>query len=127
VDKNTGVRSDQTVALSSYGSATVYPDALRRISYIDLIPAGKVFRVAFSAVTAHALVKFLVRQMLEQLRKHRAASVHPALLPLRAIPPSTVFLAFSFQIVPAAKPIYLTANKLLTPNSRNFPRTAVFV
>jgi transposase len=36
VDKNTGVRSDQTVVLSSYGSATVYPDALRRISYVDL-------------------------------------------------------------------------------------------
>jgi hypothetical protein len=36
VDKNTGVRSDRTVVLSSYGSATVYPDALRRISYVDL-------------------------------------------------------------------------------------------
>jgi hypothetical protein len=36
VDKNAGVRSDQTVVLSSYGSATVYPDALRRISYVDL-------------------------------------------------------------------------------------------
>jgi hypothetical protein len=36
VDKNAGVRSDQTVVLSSYGSATVYPDALRPISYVDL-------------------------------------------------------------------------------------------
>jgi hypothetical protein len=36
VDKNAGVRSDQTVVLSCYGSATVYPDALRRISYVDL-------------------------------------------------------------------------------------------
>jgi len=35
--------------------------------------------------------------MLEQLRKHRAASVHPALLPLRAVPPSTVFLAFAIS------------------------------
>src|SRR2546425_10366462 len=35
VDKRTGVRSDQTVILSSYESASVYPDALRRVSYFD--------------------------------------------------------------------------------------------
>jgi len=35
VDKSTGVRSDQTVILSSYGSASVYPDALRRVNYFD--------------------------------------------------------------------------------------------
>ena len=35
VDKNTGVRSDQTVILSSFESASVYPDALRRVSYFD--------------------------------------------------------------------------------------------
>ena len=35
VDKSTGVRSDQTVILSSYESALVYPDALRRVSYLD--------------------------------------------------------------------------------------------
>src|SRR6266542_4323916 len=35
VDKSTGVRSDQTVILSSYESASVYPDALRRVSYVD--------------------------------------------------------------------------------------------
>jgi hypothetical protein len=62
-----------------------------------LIPAGEAFRVVFPAVTVHALVEFLVRQMLEQLRKHRAASVHPALLPLRPVPPSTVYLAFSIS------------------------------
>lgn len=32
VDKSTGVRSDHTVILTSFGSASVYPDALRRIS-----------------------------------------------------------------------------------------------
>ena len=35
VDKSTGVRSDQTVLLSSIESASVYPDALRRVSYCD--------------------------------------------------------------------------------------------
>jgi len=35
VDKSTGVRSDQTVVLSSFESASVYPDPLRRVSYFD--------------------------------------------------------------------------------------------
>jgi hypothetical protein len=35
VDKSTGVRSDQTVVLSSFESASAYPDALRRVSYFD--------------------------------------------------------------------------------------------
>jgi transposase len=35
VDKSTGVRSDQTVILSSFESATAYPDPLRKVSYYD--------------------------------------------------------------------------------------------
>ena len=35
VDKSTGVRSDHTVILTTIGSATAYPDPLRRISYFD--------------------------------------------------------------------------------------------
>src|SRR5208282_4542915 len=35
VDKRTGVRSDQTVILSSFESACAYPDALRCVSYFD--------------------------------------------------------------------------------------------
>jgi hypothetical protein len=35
VDKNTGLRSDQTVILSSFASALAYPDPLRRVSYFD--------------------------------------------------------------------------------------------
>jgi FOG: Transposase and inactivated derivatives len=35
VDKSTGVRSDQTVILSSLESATAYPDPLRKVSYFD--------------------------------------------------------------------------------------------
>ena len=37
VDKNTGVRSDQTVILATEGSATAYPDALRRVVYFDAV------------------------------------------------------------------------------------------
>src|ERR1700680_4287469 len=35
VDKSTGVRSDQTIILTSFESASAYPDALRRVSYLD--------------------------------------------------------------------------------------------
>ncbi len=35
VDKSTGVRSDQTVLLTSLESASAYPDPLRRVSYFD--------------------------------------------------------------------------------------------
>jgi hypothetical protein len=36
VDSATGVRSDHTVILTAIGSANVYPDALRRVSYLDV-------------------------------------------------------------------------------------------
>src|ERR1700722_2029285 len=35
VDKSTGVRSDQTVILTAIASIKAYPDALRRVSYVD--------------------------------------------------------------------------------------------
>jgi hypothetical protein len=38
VDRTTGVRSDHTVILTAIGSAQVYPDALRRVSYLDVEP-----------------------------------------------------------------------------------------
>ncbi len=37
VDKSTGVRSDQTVVLATIGSASAYPDTLRRVSYFDVV------------------------------------------------------------------------------------------
>ena len=40
VNKSTGVRSDQTVILTSVESASAYPDALRRVSYFD-VETGK--------------------------------------------------------------------------------------
>jgi hypothetical protein len=36
VDKSTGVRSDHTVILTNIESAKVYPDPLRRVSYLDV-------------------------------------------------------------------------------------------
>jgi hypothetical protein len=36
VDKATGVRSDHTVILTAIGSVKVYPEALRRVSYLDV-------------------------------------------------------------------------------------------
>ena len=35
VDKTTGLRSDHTVILTSLESAKVYPDALRRVTFVD--------------------------------------------------------------------------------------------
>jgi hypothetical protein len=36
VDTTTGIRSDHTVILTAIDSAKVYPDPLRRVSYLDL-------------------------------------------------------------------------------------------
>ena len=36
VDTTTGVRSDHTVILTAIDSAKVYPDPLRRVSYLDV-------------------------------------------------------------------------------------------
>jgi len=54
-------------------------EGLRRI----LAPAGEAFRVAISAVAGHVFLELLVRQIIDQLRKHHPARVHPALLPLQ--------------------------------------------
>jgi hypothetical protein len=43
VDKATGVRSDHTVILTASDSAKAYPDALRRVSYLD-VDTGKRFK-----------------------------------------------------------------------------------
>ena len=36
IDKSTGVRSDHTVILTSFESASVYPDALRRVTFLGV-------------------------------------------------------------------------------------------
>ena len=54
VDKTTGVRSDHMVILTAIGSAKVYPDALRRVSYLD-VAAGKRFQFLTNNFTLPAL------------------------------------------------------------------------
>src|SRR6266849_11091220 len=54
VDKTTGVRSDHTVILTAINSAMVYPDALRRVSYLD-VETRKRFRFLTNNFTLPAL------------------------------------------------------------------------
>jgi len=54
VDKSTGVRSDHTVILTAFDSAKAYPDALRRISYLD-VETGNRFRFLTNNFTLSAL------------------------------------------------------------------------
>src|SRR5216117_4063360 len=54
VDKSTGVRSDQTVILTSFESASVYPDALRRVTYLD-VEKNKRFKFLTNNFTLPAL------------------------------------------------------------------------
>lgn len=54
VDKTTGVRSDHTVILSAIDSAKVYPDPLRRVSYLD-VETSKRFKFLTNNFTLPAL------------------------------------------------------------------------
>jgi len=54
VDRTTGVRSDHTVILTAIGSAKAYPDALRRVSYLD-VETRKRFRFLTNNFTLPAV------------------------------------------------------------------------
>ena len=54
VDKSTGVRSDHIVILSAIDSAKVYPDTLRRVSYLD-VKTRKRFKFLTNNFTLPAL------------------------------------------------------------------------
>jgi hypothetical protein len=54
VDKSTGVRSDHTVILTAFDSAMAYPDARRRISYLD-VETRKRFKFLTNNFTLPAL------------------------------------------------------------------------
>jgi len=54
VDKTTGVRSDHTVILTAINSAKAYPDALRRVSYLD-VETRKRFKFLTNNFTLPAL------------------------------------------------------------------------
>jgi hypothetical protein len=58
-DKTTGVRSDHTVILTAIDSATAYPDALRRISYLD-VETRKRFKFLTNNFTLPALTVALI-------------------------------------------------------------------
>lgn len=55
VDKSSGVRSDHIVILTSLGSASVYPDTLRRVTYCDP-ETGKRLKFLTNNFTLPALV-----------------------------------------------------------------------
>jgi transposase len=55
VDKTTGVRSDHTVILTAAGSVKVYPEALRRVSYLD-VETRKRFKFLTNNFTLPAIV-----------------------------------------------------------------------
>ncbi len=59
VDKATGVRSDHTVILTAIGSANVYPDPLRRVSYLD-VQTRKRFKFLTNNFTLPALTVALI-------------------------------------------------------------------
>src|SRR6266850_5095598 len=59
VDKTTGVRSDHTVILTAIDSAKAYPDALRRISYLD-VETRKRFKFLTNNFTLPALTIALI-------------------------------------------------------------------
>jgi hypothetical protein len=54
VDNTTGVHSDHTVILTAIGSAKAYPDALRRVSYLD-VETEKRFKFLTNNFTLPAL------------------------------------------------------------------------
>jgi transposase len=54
IDKTTGVRSDHTVILTAIDSAKVYPDPLRRVSYLD-VETKKRFKFLTNNFTLPAL------------------------------------------------------------------------
>ena len=59
VDKTTGVRSDHTVILTAIHSAKVYPDQLRRVSYLD-VKTRKRFKFLTNNFTLPALTIALI-------------------------------------------------------------------
>ena len=62
VDKSTGVRSDQTVVLATTGSATAYPDVLRRISYFDVVTGKRLVFLTNNFVLPAATIAAIYKQ-----------------------------------------------------------------
>ena len=82
MDKTTGVRSDHTVILTAIGSAKVYPDPLRRVSYL-VVETRKRFKFltndfTFPALTIAQIYKS--RWQVECSSVDQAAPAHQGLL-----------------------------------------------
>ena len=70
VDKSTGVRSDQTVVLTTDGSAAAYPDALRRVVYFDAV-TGKRLKFLTNNFTLPALAGGTIFQVDQTAPAHQ--------------------------------------------------------
>ena len=64
IDKNTGVRSDHTVILTSFESASVYPDALRRVTFLLCASAESAKPAATSRSRQSVLATFTASRSL---------------------------------------------------------------
>jgi len=73
VDKTTGVRSDHTVILTAIDSAKAYPDALRRISYLD-VETRKRFKFLTNNFTLPALTIALIYKARWQVELFKPAT-----------------------------------------------------
>src|SRR5450759_1865315 len=67
VDKTTGVRSDHTVILTAMDSATAYPDALRRVTYLD-VETKKRFKFLTNNFTLPALTIALIYKSRREIK-----------------------------------------------------------
>jgi hypothetical protein len=81
VDKSTGVRSDHTVILSAIDSAKVYPDAMRRVSYLD-VETSKRFKFLTNNFTLPALTiaqiyksRWQIELFFKWIKQHNSISV----------------------------------------------------
>src|ERR1019366_10054544 len=82
VDKTTGVRSDHIVILTAMDSATAYPDALRRGTYLD-VETKKRFKFLTNNFTLPALTLaqiYKCRWQVVVLQVDQAAPAHQGLL-----------------------------------------------
>ena len=62
VDPATGVRSDQTVVLASLESASVYPDALRKVAYVDAETGKRLVFLTNNFTLSAAMIAAIYKQ-----------------------------------------------------------------
>jgi hypothetical protein len=76
VDKDSGVRSDQTVVLASLKSASVYPDVLRKVAYVDaetgkrLVSLSNNFTLPAATIAAIYKQRWQVELFFKWIKQH---------------------------------------------------------